>query len=291
MDSSLLMLTACVSCAGNTPVRGVDGEIRWVDVVGGQLKTKLYTSNTLSEYPMLLVILHGDGIGPQPRPSYQYKMAQGLAEGFDKLEMPERLRRIMGDPITFHDVVAVGILRPGYTDLDGDTSDGRIGRRTGDNHTARVTEAVATVVETYKQEFKPRAVILMGHSGGATISANILALHPEVADAGLLVGCGCDMKASRARLYEITGHKGFTEPTTSLDPMDYAHLISAEKKVRLVVGENDDRVFPEDIYRYAGVLEANGVDVAVTVVAGRGHNDIVVAPQVFSYLDELIRFY
>ncbi len=284
------LLTACVSCAGNTPVRGVDGEIRWIDVVGGQLKTKLYKSNTLSENPVFVVVLHGDGGSGRP-PSSQYKLAQGIAEGFDKLEMPERLRRIMGDPITFHDVVAVGILRPGYTDRDGDTSDGRMGKRTGDNHTARVTEAVATVVEAYKREFMPRAVILIGHSGGATISSNILALHPEVADAGLLVGCGCDMKASRARLYEITGHKGFTEPTTSLDPMDYAHLISAEKKVRLVVGENDDRTFPEDMYRYAGVLEANGVDVAVTVVAGRDHNDILVDPQVFSYLDELVRAY
>ena len=218
-------------------------------------------------------------------------MAQGITEGFDKVEMPERIRRIMGDPIFFYDLVAVGILRPGYTDRDGDTSDGRLGRRTGDNHTARVTEAVATVVETYKREFKPRAVVLIGHSGGATISSNILALHPEVSDAGLLVACGCDMKASRARLLEITGNKAFAEPTTSLDPMDYANLISAEKKVRLVVGENDDRTFPVDMYRYAGILEANGVDVAVTVVADRGHNDILADPQVFSYLDELIRFY
>jgi pimeloyl-ACP methyl ester carboxylesterase len=166
-----------------------------------------------------------------------------------------------------------------------------MGTRTGDNHTREVTEAVVAVVNTLKKELNARAVILMGHSGGATISANILALYPDTADAALLVACGCDMKASRARLYEITGNKGFTEPTTSLDPMDYAHLISAEKKVRLVVGENDDRTFPEDMYRYAGVLEANGVDVAVTVVAGRDHNDILVDPQVFSYLDELVRAY
>jgi len=285
-----LLVLAGTACSRDPYVRGDGGDIRWMDVPQGQLKTKIYGTGSHSENPVLVVVLHGDG-GSGRLPSSQYVVAQAIAEGFDKPEMPERLRRIMGDPITFHDVVAVGILRPGYTDRDGDTSDGRMGKRTGDNHTARVTEAVATVVEAYKREFMPRAVILIGHSGGATISSNILALHPEVADAGLLVGCGCDMKASRARLYEITGHKGFTEPTTSLDPMDYAHLISAEKKVRLVVGENDDRTFPEDMYRYAGVLEANGVDVAVTVVAGRDHNDILVDPQVFSYLDELMRAY
>jgi pimeloyl-ACP methyl ester carboxylesterase len=277
-----LLVLAGTACSRDTYVRSIGGDIRWMDVPQGQLKTKIYGTGSHSENPVLVVVLHGDGLGRLPRPSFQYAIAQAIAEGFES----EGLRHLR-----FDDVVAAGILRPGYTDPDGDQSDGRMGTRTGDNHTREVTEAVVAVVNTLKKELNARAVILMGHSGGATISANILALYPDTADAALLVACGCDMKASRARLYEITGNKGFTEPTTSLDPMDYAHLISAEKKVRLVVGENDDRTFPEDMYRYAGVLEANGVDVAVTVVAGRDHNDILVDPQVFSYLDELVRAY
>ncbi len=277
-----LLVLAGTACSRDPYVRGTGGDIRWIDVPQGQLKTKIYGTGSHSENPVLVVVLHGDGLGRLPRPSIQYAIAQAIAEGFES----EGLRHLR-----FDDVVAAGILRPGYTDPDGDQSDGRMGTRTGDNHTREVTEAVVAVVNTLKKELNARAVILMGHSGGATISANILALYPDTADAALLVACGCDMKASRARLYEITGNKGFTEPTTSLDPMDYAHLISAEKKVRLVVGENDDRTFPEDMYRYAGVLEANGVDVAVTVVAGRDHNDILVDPQVFSYLDELVRAY
>ena len=277
-----LLVLAGTACTRDTYVRRIGGDIRWMDVPQGQLKTKIYGTGSHSENPVLVVVLHGDGLGRLPRPSFQYAIAQAIAEGFES----EGLRHLR-----FDDVVAAGILRPGYTDPDGDQSDGRMGTRTGDNHTREVTEAVVAVVNTLKKELNARAVILMGHSGGATISANILALYPDTADAALLVACGCDMKASRARLYEITGSKGFTEPTTSLDPMDYAHLISAEKKVRLVVGENDDRTFPEDMYRYAGVLETNGVDVAVTVVAGRDHNDILVDPQVFSYLDELVRAY
>ena len=63
------------------------------------------------------------------------------------------------------------------------------------------------------------------------------------------------------------------------------------KKVRLVVGENDDITIPEDIRRYADVLAANGVDVEMVVAPGHGHDSILIAPVVFSNLDELVRAY
>ena len=262
--------------------RGIGGDSRWMDVPQGQLKTKIYGIGSHSENPVLVVVLHGDGLSRQPRPSTQYDIAQAIAEGFKS----EGLRHLR-----FDDVVAAGILRPGYTDPDGDQSDGRMGTRTGDNHTREVTEAVVAVVNTLKKELNARAVILMGHSGGATISANILALYPDTADAALLVACGCDMAAARARYYDRTGNPAWSTPTASLDPMTSAHEVPVGKKVRLVVGENDDITSPEDIRRYADVLAANGVDVEMVVAPGQGHNRIIVAPQVFSYLDELVRAY
>ncbi len=270
--------------------RGVGGDIRWIDVPQGQLKTKIYGTGSHSENPVLVVVLHGDG-GKGPPPSYQYAIAQAIAEGFDKPDLSEGLRQSMGPPLRFDDVVAAGILRPGYTDQDGDQSDGRMGTRTGDNHTREVTEAVVAVVNTLKKELNARAVILMGHSGGATISANILALYPDTADAALLVACGCDMAAARARYYDRTGYTEWSTPTASLDPMTSAHEVPVGKKVRLVVGENDDITSPEDIRRYADVLAANGVDVEMVVAPGQGHNSILVDPLVFSYLDELVRAY
>lgn len=253
-----------------------------MDVPQGQLKTKIYGIGSHSENPVLVVVLHGDGVTALPRPSSQYAIAQAIAEGFES----EGLRHLR-----FDDVVAAGILRPGYTDPDGDQSDGRLGTRTGDNHTRQVTEAVVAVVNTLKKELNARAVILMGHSGGATISANILALYPDTADAALLVACGCDMAAARARYYDRTGYTEWSTPTTSLDPMTSANEVPASKKVRLVVGENDDITSPEDIRRYADVLAANGVDVEMVVAPGQGHNSILIAPVVFSYLDELVRAY
>jgi pimeloyl-ACP methyl ester carboxylesterase len=281
---------AGTACSRDTYVRGIGGDIRWMDVPQGQLKTKIYGIGSHSENPVLVFVLHGDG-GKGPPPSYQYALAQAIAEGFDKPELSEGLRQSMGPPLRFDDVVAAGILRPGYTDPDGDQSDGRMGTRTGDNHTREVTEAVVAVVNTLKKELNARAVILMGHSGGATISANILALYPDTADAALLVGCGCDMAAARARYYDRTGNPAWSTPIVSLDPMTSAHEVPVGKKVRLVVGENDDITSPEDIRRYADVLAANGVDVEMVVAPGQGHNLILVDPLVFSYLDELVRAY
>lgn len=285
-----LLVLAGTACSRDTYVRGIGGDIRWMDVPQGQLKTKIYGAGNHSENPVLVVVLHGDGGSGRP-PSYQYAIAQAIAEGFDKPEIPEGVRHSMGPPVRFDDVVAAGILRPGYTDQDGDQSDGRLGKRTGDNHTREVTEAVVAVINTLKKDFNARAVILMGHSGGATISANILALYSDTADAALLVGCGCDMAAARARYYDRTGNPEWSTPTASLDPMTSAHEVPVGKKVRLVVGENDDITIPEDTRRYADVLAANGVDVEMMVAPDRGHNLIIVAPEVFSYLDELVRAY
>ena len=280
----LLLVTSAFgqsSHAGET-----SGEIRWIDVPEGQLKAKVYGTDSISENPLLVVVLHGDGQSRAPRPSYQYAVAQAIAEGFGRPEMPEDMRHFR-----FDDVVAAGILRPGYTDEDGDRSDGRLGERTGDNHTPEVTEAVATAVNTLKNDFKARAVILIGHSGGATISANILALYPDTADAALLVACGCDMAEIRARYYEKTGNPLWNTPTTSLDPMKTAHAVPEVKKVRLLGGENDDIVHPEDMRRYADLLIAAGADVKMLVGPDHGHNSIFFSPLMFSYLDELVRAY
>ena len=277
-----LLVLAGTACSRDTYVRSIGGDIRWMDVPQGQLKTKIYGTGSHSENPVLVVVLHGDGLGRLPRPSFQYAIAQAIAEGFDKPELRQ---------FRFDDVVAAGILRPGYTDKDGDQSDGRMGTRTGDNHTREVTEAVVAVVNTLKKDFNARAVILMGHSGGATISANILALYSDTADAALLVACGCDMAAARARYYDRTGNPAWSTPTASLDPMTSAHAVPVGKKVRLVVGENDDITSPEDIRRYADVLAANGVDVEIVVAPGQGHDLILIAPVVYNNLDELVRAY
>src|SRR6185436_16034197 len=105
--------------------------------------------------------------------------------------MPDRVRARLGTHPHVGDVVAAGLLRPGYTDNAGDRSDGERGEARGDNYTADVADAVATATRALAQRVKARRVILVGHSGGASIAALVLGRHPGIADAALLVACGC----------------------------------------------------------------------------------------------------
>ena len=74
---------------------------------------------------MLLVVLHGDL--PDPTPSYQYAFAQLVTQGVNGPALPEPVRGRLADWKPLQDVVAVGLLRPGYTDNAGDRSDGDMG--------------------------------------------------------------------------------------------------------------------------------------------------------------------
>jgi hypothetical protein len=60
-------------------------------------------------------------------------------------------------------IVAVGLLRPGYSDERGNRSDGDALTATGDNYTAEVVAAVAAATEQLKSRYRARTTILVGH--------------------------------------------------------------------------------------------------------------------------------
>jgi pimeloyl-ACP methyl ester carboxylesterase len=89
-----------------------------------------------------------------------------------------------------------------------------------------------------------------------------------VADAALLVACGCGA-------------------TQSLQPLDFVSGIRRDSAVRLLVGAQDEVTPPDLSKRYAGVLQKRGVDAQVTVLPGLGHNIMFTAP-VFAELARLL---
>jgi predicted esterase len=260
-----LLLAACRGPAAD-PIVGRGGEARWLEVAGGRLKAEIYATTPVSARPSLVVVLHGDLFDPAP--GYQYAFAQALTQGFDAPVMPDRVRARLGESPQVDDVVAAGILRPGYTDNAGDRSDGERGQARGDNFTADVTDAVADAVGSLKADFMARRVVLVGHSGGATIAAIVLGRHPGLTDAALLVACGCGT-------------------TRSLQPLDYVPGVRSGVTVRLLVGEEDEVTPPEQSHRYATALHKRGVDARVTVLPGLGHN-IMFMPAVFAELARLL---
>ncbi len=267
-------------------IHGRGGMARWIDVPDGRLKVETYATARLSQRPVLVAVLHGDRFDPMP--GYHYAFAQALVQGFDAPALPGRVRARFSGPPAVDDVIAAGLLRPGYVDSGGDRSDGERGDAAGDNYTPEVTDGVAQAVRDLKMSVRARHVVLVGHSGGAAIAANVLGRYPGLADAALLVACGCDPEAWRARMRQSSSHPMWRGETRSLLPLDLAEGVRRGVVVRLVVGQQDATALPEYSARYAERLRQRGVDAQVTVVPGVGH-DIMFEPAVFSGLEQLLR--
>jgi predicted esterase len=278
------MCAAITACSPDTTSR-TGGETLWLSVDQGRLKTQVFARETVSDRPILVLILHGDI--PNPPPDYQYLVAAALTLGWP--DVPERsaaLRTALGKDWQDDDVVAAGILRPGYWDPSGDRSSGDMGRAVGDNYTAEAVDAIAGATRQLRDIFHARAVVLVGHSGGGAVVANILGRHPDLAEGALLVACGCDPEAWRSRMRAQLPIGN--EPNPSLMPLSLVGQVHRETLVRLIVGAEDDVAIPDDSRRYAEALRRRGVDARLTIEPGLGHN-ILVTPAAFRELGSLVR--
>jgi pimeloyl-ACP methyl ester carboxylesterase len=272
---ALLLFTA--SAFGSTPQQSSSpaGETTWVTANGLRLKTKIFRSARPGDRPVLIAILHGDLLAPGPAPSYHYAFAGKATERMDG-------------------VIAAAMLRPGYADDANDRSGGERGRRTGDNYTPEVVDAMAQAIRQLQTKFHPRATVLVGHSGGAAIAGDLLGRYPSEVNAALLVSCVCDVPAWRKHMvkYEFREVGPFSllflAPVRSLSPVDLAPRVPPSTRVRMVVGGEDPVAPPYLTQGYAAALRGHGVDAAVTIAPGLGH-EILLEPVVLKQLQNLVQ--
>lgn len=230
----------------------------WVHGGPECLHIQTYRSAGLTTHPDLVVVLHGDA--PFNNPSYQYELARDVSADND-------------------DVIAVALLRPGYTDASGNRSSGTRGHTTGDNYTPDVIDAIVGAITSLANAYRPAHVILVGHSGGATIAADIIARYPNVASAAVLVSCPCDVPVFRAHMSALQHNPMWRLPVRSLSPMELASNINSSTRVRLVIGSSDEIASPSLSREYAAKLRQNRVRVSLTELPGAGH-EIFLDPRV-----------
>ena len=218
------------------------------------LYVQSYRSTSLSAHPRLVVVLHGDA--PFQPPDYQYTLARLIAQENTN-------------------VVALGMLRPGYADPEGHRSPGDRGEGTGDNYTPEVVRAVAATIRHFREAESASRVLIVAHSGGAAIAGDLLGLVPDLVDDAVLVSCPCDVPRFRAHMKELRADSEWkalwSAPVRSLSPADLVGTIAPRTRVVLITGAEDDVAPPALARAYAKRLQARHIAVRVVLLPGQGH--------------------
>ena len=240
-------------------------------VKGGpyNLFVRIYASKNKNEFPILVIVLHGDAPPPDINPGYQNIFASKIAEMNKK-------------------VIAAAILRPGYTDPDGNHSEGERGLTNGDNWNKQNTDAIADAILKLKEKYHIQKVVVAGHSGGAAIAANILGCYPELIDAALLVSCPCgNAQDWRSHMFELTKISVFNDTSKTLSPISLVKNISDKISITLMTGTNDNVAPLKFSKQYLDSALDEGKNVKLIKLKDRPHNTFLYS-KVFSTLDSII---
>lgn len=209
-----------------------------------------YKSANLSESPTLAIVLHGDA--PFWNPNVQYRVAQFLAKNQDNL-------------------ISVGMLRPGYTDDFSSKSDGVRGETVGDNYDDKRVNQIGSAIEALKKHYKAAKVVVIGHSGGAAITAKLSGLYPELVNHAVVISCPCNINAWRKDMLVRNEYELFKGDLDISSPVELASKVSANTKIDLIIGKADDNTKPYLTQEYYEALKKHGKNVSLQMIEG-GHN-------------------
>lgn len=161
----------------------------------------------------------------------------------------------------------IALVRPGYFDSDGNFSTGSYLGVTPsgiagqlDTYTQNNIDIIGNAILKLKQHYKPKRLLLIGHSGGAAISGLLLNAFPNLADGALLINCPCDIKRWKP---------GWEK---SLSPIDNINNIPSQAVIRVISGSIDEQVYPELAKTYTEQLIKNGKNAKFYLGMGMEHN-------------------
>lgn len=241
--------------------------LNWITTSKGSLHLKTYKNVNTQDSVNLVIVIHGDA--PFEKPDYQYHFAENIAR-------------------QNKNTIAIGILRPGYTDPDNNTSNGIKGFTTGDNYTLAVNEAIAEAILQLKKSYHPIKTILIGHSGGAAIAGDIIGLKPNLVNSAILVSCPCNLPEWRKYMHtKQMLNLAWWFNFQSISPIAVADSISEETEVTIVVGDKDD-VAPVYLSKeYYDKLKSLNKKCKLVLIPNEGH-EILLNDKVMNEVRDLI---
>lgn len=161
--------------------------------------------------------------------------------------------------------IGVAMARPGYT-LDGRTSSGVATRdqHRDERYTADEISSIGVAVASLKKHHGAERVVMVGHSGGAIISAVILGGFAPLVDVAILVSSPFDIPDW---LYS-QGRKPFANAES---PSDYLSLVPKSSKIFAFTGERDTNTRPELAQDYVNKARGMGIEAKFFMIERAGH--------------------
>jgi predicted esterase len=242
---------------GTTPARCPDGS-GWVQTKATPACVRVGLRQPPGDVSTLFVFIHGDG-NPVP------------------LDNPllRRLRRLEPTAAT------AALVRPGYTDREGGMTTPVVEPVGADAYRREDALLLGETVDVLRARTRATRVVVVGHSGGAALAANIAALFPGLVAHVVIASCPCDLAGWRA-------HRRWFGPYRSLSPHLVADDIPPTTTVSLVVGEDDDNT-PVFLHTgYADIVRSAGGQARTFVVNGVGH-EVLRVPAVVEFVAGLVR--
>lgn len=198
----------------------------------------------------LIVVLHGDQTGDASVAPYDFAQAAAGA-------VPNS--------------AVVALLRPGYADADGNQSPGVRGEQRGDNLTTDRIGMVARSIIDLRKRYRRANVILVGHSTGAAMAADVAGTYSQLMEGMVLASCPCTLPEWRAYMAKAYPDGGFKTPVTSLDPLQTSGGVSPTLRTAMLVGADDKAAPPRFSRTYAEALALRGIAVDFRILPDKGH--------------------
>ncbi|MBO9535063.1 alpha/beta fold hydrolase [Herbaspirillum sp.] len=219
---------------------------------------------TGSPAPKALVVwLHGDVSSGGPA-VYHIPLARQTAQEFGSDK-----------------IVSVALVRPGYPADNGTASSGNNHDR-ADSYTPENMREVGAAVEHLQQRYHPDKTILVGHSGGAATSANLLGMMPALAQGAILVGCPCDINYWR----RLRGRSAWLR---SEDPSKWLDKIAPGTLIVAMTGTDDSNTYPAVAKAYVDKVKARGIDIGFVPIDGADHNSSFRSPLVLDQVGAMLK--
>ncbi len=234
----------------------------------------------------LVFVLHGDvtadggaASAPAPASSPAPAASPAAADGAQPLSYHYGFAAAAAGAIP--DSRAVALLRPGYTDGMGRQSPGSRGSDSGDSYTPDRIAAVASAIERARQRYRGARTIVVGHSGGAAMAADLAGLRPDLIDGLVLASCPCMLPEWRRHMAARGAGSAFAAPSDSFDPLMTVGGINPAARIAVLVGADDALTPPKVSRAYAEALALRGIATDYQVLPGRGH-EILDDPEVLA---------